>query len=104
MPIFDRSGVSLYYEEYGSGHPLLLFAPGGMRSAINFWENSPFNPINEFAGDFRVIAMDQRNAGRSRAPVSADHSWDTYTADHVALLDHLGVTRSHIMGGCIGSS
>ena len=32
MASFERAGVSLYYEEYGAGHPLLLFAPGGMRS------------------------------------------------------------------------
>ena len=34
MPSFERAGVSLYYEEFGAGHPLLLFAPGGMRSRI----------------------------------------------------------------------
>ena len=33
MPIFERAGTSLYYEEFGSGYPLLLFAPGGMRSS-----------------------------------------------------------------------
>ena len=64
MPTFERDGVSLYYEEFGSGYPLLLFAPGGMRSAIDFWHRSPFDPTREFATDFRVIAMDQRNAGR----------------------------------------
>ena len=35
---------------------------------------------------FRVIAMDQRNAGASRAPVSADDGWHTYTRDQLALL------------------
>ena len=68
MPVFEHAGVSLYYEEYGSGYPLLLFAPGGMRSSIDFWRRSPFDPTAELAQDFRVIAMDQRNAGRSRAP------------------------------------
>ncbi len=71
MPVFEREGVSLYYEEYGSGYPLLLFAPGGMRSSIEFWRRSPFDPTADLAGDFRVIAMDQRNAGRSRAPIGA---------------------------------
>jgi pimeloyl-ACP methyl ester carboxylesterase len=104
MPIFERSGISLYYEEFGSGYPLLLFAPGGMRSSIGFWHKSPFDPTTEFAADFRVIAMDQRNAGRSRAPISAADGWHTYTADHIALLDHLGIAHCHIMGGCIGSS
>lgn len=104
MPVFEHAGVSLYFEEYGSGYPLLLFAPGGMRSSIEFWRRSPFDPTAELAADFRVIAMDQRNAGRSRAPVSAADGWETYTADHLALLDHLGIRRAHLMGGCIGSS
>jgi pimeloyl-ACP methyl ester carboxylesterase len=104
MPTFEREGVSLYYQESGSGYPLLLFAPGGMRSGIEFWRRSPFDPIAELASDFRVIAMDQRNAGRSRAPLSASDGWHAYTADHLALLDHIGVQRCHLMGGCIGSS
>ncbi len=104
MPIFERAGISLYYEEFGSGYPLLLFAPGGMRSSIEFWHKSPFDPTREFAADFRVIAMDQRNAGRSHAPVSGADGWHTYNADHIALLDHLGIARCHTMGGCIGST
>jgi pimeloyl-ACP methyl ester carboxylesterase len=104
MPTFERNGVALYYEECGSGYPILLFAPGGMRSAIDFWHRSPFDPTREFAADFRVIAMDQRNAARSRGPVTAADGWHTYTADHIALLDHLKIDRAHIMGGCIGSS
>ncbi len=104
MPKFERAGVSLYYEEFGAGYPLLLFAPGGMRSSIEFWHKSPFDPTKEFAADFRVIAMDQRNAGQSRGPISAADGWHTYTADHLALLDHLGIARCHTMGGCIGSS
>jgi pimeloyl-ACP methyl ester carboxylesterase len=104
MPSFEHAGVSLYYEEFGAGHPILLFAPGGMRSGVEFWHRSPFDPTVEFAADFRVIAMDQRNAGRSRGPITGDDGWHTYTADHLALLDHLGIKRSHIMGGCIGGS
>ncbi|HVB81044.1 MAG TPA: alpha/beta hydrolase [Candidatus Binataceae bacterium] len=104
MAVFERAGVSLYYEEYGSGYPLLLFAPGGMRSSIEFWRRSPFDPTAELAQDFRVIAMDQRNAGRSRAPIGAADGWETYAADHLALLDHLGARSAHVLGGCIGSS
>lgn len=104
MATFTRGDVTLYFEEYGSGFPLLLFAPGGMRSSVEFWKRSPFDPTAELARDFRVIAMDQRNAGRSRAPITASDGWETYAADHVALLDHLGIKRCHLMGGCIGSS
>src|SRR5262249_47963893 len=30
--------------------------------------------------------------------------WHTYAADHLALMDHLGHKRFHVMGGCIGGS
>ena len=87
MPTFKRNDVSIYYEEYGSGYPILLFAPGGMRSSIEFWAKSPFDPTKELAANFRVIAMDQRNAGKSSGPITANDGWDTYTGDHIALIE-----------------
>ncbi|MGH7247627.1 MAG: alpha/beta fold hydrolase, partial [Pseudomonadota bacterium] len=108
MPSFERAtdhgAVSIHYEEFGAGFPILLFAPGGMRSSIEFWAKSPFDPTIEFAKDFRVIAMDQRNAGKSKAPLSRSDGWHTYTQDHIALLDHLGLKQCHLLGGCIGGS
>ncbi|MBD3649337.1 MAG: alpha/beta hydrolase [Pseudomonadales bacterium] len=102
MPTCSYDEVTLYYEESGEGFPVLLFAPGGMRSAIDFWYNSPWNPIEALSPHFRVIAMDQRNAGKSTAPVTAGDGWDSYAQDHLALLDHLGVDKCHVLGGCIG--
>lgn len=104
MPVYERGDTAIYYEEFGAGYPLLLFAPGGMRSEVEYWHKSPFDPTVEFASDFHVIAMDQRNAGRSRAPIRVGDGWQSYTSDHLALLDHLGIQRAHLMGGCIGSS
>lgn len=102
MPQFRHGDLDIYYEEHGSGFPLLLIAPGGMRSAVGFWEGTPFNPIAELRDRFRVIAMDQRNAGRSRGPITAQDGWDTYTGDQLRLLDHLGVDAFHVAGMCIG--
>lgn len=102
MPTFAKDDVSLYYEVTGEGFPVLLFAPGGMRSAINFWQGGSWNPIEALSPHFQVIAMDQRNAGRSTAPVSGDDGWHTYTRDHIDLLDHLAIERCHVLGGCIG--
>ena len=111
MPFFGRAGASLYYEVHEPGPsaapdalPVLLFAPGGMHSAIDFWSRAPWNPLRELRPDRQVIALDQRNAGRSKAPVHASDGWGTYSVDHIALLDHLGVERCHVLGGCIGSS
>jgi pimeloyl-ACP methyl ester carboxylesterase len=107
MPSFRHHGASLYYEEYGQGFPILTFAPAGLQSTIEVWSRpaASINPITEFAATFRVIAMDQRNAGgQSHASITAQDGWDTYTADHLALLDHLGIQRCHLYGQCIGGS
>ena len=102
MPTFERDDIQLYYEECGQGFPVLLIAPGGMRSALSFWEGTPWNPIEQLAPNYRVIAMDQRNAGKSVAPIRATDSWHVYTQDQLALLDHLGVNQFHVAGMCIG--
>src|SRR5438093_12489283 len=107
MPSIERNGASIYYEEHGRGFPILTFAPAGLQSVIDVWNRSaaPVNPITEFAAGFRVIVMDQRNAGgRSRAPITAQDGWHTYAADHIAVLDHLGIDRCHLYGQCIGGS
>ncbi|MES1173488.1 MAG: alpha/beta hydrolase [Myxococcales bacterium] len=102
MPTFTRNDTTIVYEVHGEGPTLLLFAPGGMRSATAIWGRAPYNPITEFASQFRVITMDQRNAGASRAPVTSEDGWHTYTDDHLALLDELGVERCQLLGMCIG--
>jgi pimeloyl-ACP methyl ester carboxylesterase len=107
MPHFTHHHASIYYEEYGQGFPILTFAPAGLQSVIGVWSSpsAPINPITAFAADFRVIAMDQRNAGgRSRAPITAQDGWPTYAADHMALLDHLKIDQCHLYGQCIGGS
>src|SRR5262245_27515800 len=107
MPSFQHRDASIYYEEYGRGFPILAFAPSGLQSTIDVWKgpSAPVNPMTEFVPDFRVIAMDQRNAGgRSHAPITARDGWHTYAADHVALLDHLRIERCHLYGQCIGGS
>ena len=105
------SDGEIHYEEYGQGYPILLFAPGGMRSRAEMWHDPAGGPprpwsdwTQSLAGSYRVIAMDQRNAGRSRTAIEADHGWHTYAADHLALMDHLGFWRFHTLGGCIGGS
>src|SRR3989442_10479209 len=107
MPSFQPHSASIYYEEFGQGFPILTFAPAGLQSIIDVWNgpSAPVNPTTEFASSFRVIAMDQRNAGgKSRAPITAQDGWHTYAADHIALLDHLRIDRCHLYGQCIGGA
>jgi hypothetical protein len=72
---YERGSVRIYYEEAGSGVPLLLLPGGGLNATIAFFTgNSPFNAIDEFKGEYRCIAADLRNApsGQSTGPVEVD--------------------------------
>jgi len=111
MPTCTREDAEIYFEEFGSGFPVLLFSPGGMWSNIEKWRTGSedatrpvHNWTEELAGKFRVIAMDQRNANRSIGAIEADHGWDTYTNDQLAIMDQLGIDKFHTLGACIGGS
>lgn len=102
MPYFENGATRLHHEVQGEGEPVLLLAPGGMKSAADIWETAPWDPRAALRDRFRLIAMDQRNAGSSTAPVTATDGWADYTADQLALLDHLEVESCHVVGMCIG--
>jgi pimeloyl-ACP methyl ester carboxylesterase len=104
MAQFESDTASIHFEEYGSGFPILLMAPGAMESAIEMWASATINPLALYADTFRLIAMDQRNAGQSFGPLEIDDPWGAYARDQVGLLDHLGVEQCHVMGACIGGS
>ena len=105
VSFYEKSAVRIHFEEAGSGFPLLLIAGGGLNSTISgLTRSSPFNPIEEFKGEYRCIASDLRNAsgGHSSGPLEIDRPWDAYTDDHLGLMDHLGIDKFMVMGFCIG--
>ena len=104
MPFFERDDTRIYYEIHGGGPPVLALAPGGMQSSIPIWGGVSYNAVERLASNYQVIVMDQRNAGQSTAPIKGGDGWREYTADQIALLDHLGVERFHAAGMCIGGS
>ncbi len=104
MPVFEGGEKSIYYEDTGSGFPVLLLPPGGMNATIGAWSRSAFNPLDVFRSDFRLIVLDQRNAGRSSGPLDVGDPWGGYADDQLGLMDHLGIERFHALGCCIGCS
>ena len=62
MPTADVNGASLYYEDQGSGEPLLLIM--GFSANTSFWAQQ----LPALSPHYRVIAFDNRGAGQSSAP------------------------------------
>ncbi len=105
MPFYERGPNRIYYEEVGSGFPLLIIPGGGLNSTVASLKTSvPFNPMETYKDDFRCIAADLRNAnlGQSSGPLEIDHPWDAYSDDQLGLMDHLGLKEFLVMGFCIG--
>ncbi|HKF74905.1 MAG TPA: alpha/beta fold hydrolase [Candidatus Dormibacteraeota bacterium] len=90
-------GVRLHYEETGAGTPILFvheFA-GDHRS----WEPQ----VRWFARTHRCVIYDARGYPPSDVPEDPDrYSQERAAADAVAVLDHLGVGRAHVVGLSMG--
>ena len=90
MPTATVNGTELYYEECGSGPPLLLVhGTGGYAD--------PWGPVLDgLAGSFRVIAYDRRGFGRS--PYDGKVRFADHSRDAAALLDALDASPAAILG------
>ena len=95
MPTVRANGIDIYYEEHSSGEPLLLIMGWGGNSAT--W--APQLP--GLARHYRVIAFDNRGAGRTTTP-EGPYSIREMGRDAVALLDALDVPRAHVFGISMG--
>ena len=102
MPFYERGFTRIYYEEAGSGFPLLIIPGGGLNGTLASLQ-SLFNPMERYKDDFRCIAADRRNAysGQSSGPLEIDRPWDSYSDDHLGLMDHLGIHRFGVIGFCV---
>lgn len=95
MPHLRSNGITLYYEEHGSGEPLVLIM-GFTVSSIGWHWNLP-----AFAQTFRAVVFDNRGVGRSEKP-DAPYSMAMFADDTAGLLDGLGIAQAHIFGISMG--
>jgi pimeloyl-ACP methyl ester carboxylesterase len=88
---FVHDGVTLYYEVYGTGEPLLVVHGNGG----SIWDMAA--QIEHFRRSHRVIAMDSRDHGKS-SDSPEPLTYEKMTDDLAALIDHLGVGPVSVLG------
>ena len=107
MPVADIGGIATRYEVAGSGPPLLMFSPGGFNAAAENWAAfglyQRLRLLDELTHSYTCITFDRRESGASGGRVERI-TWGDYAAQGKGLLDHLGIGRAHLMGGCAGCS
>ena len=95
MPYAEHAGTRIYWEERGSGEPLLLIM--GLGVTLEGW--SRLGPA--LARRYRTILFDNRGVGRSDVP-AGPYAIDTMADDAAAVLDAAGVGRAHVCGFSMG--
>jgi pimeloyl-ACP methyl ester carboxylesterase len=91
------TGITMHYEEAGSGEPVVLsYGAAG--------HHAPWEPqIPALSEHFRVITPDTRGTGKSDAHAD-EWTMELFARDLVALLDALGIERAHVGGMSMGSA
>ena len=98
LPKVSANGLSLHYEEYGRGFPLLL--THGYAANSHMWEPQ----VEALSAKYRLILWDMRGHGETDSPEDpSQYSEALIVADMRCLLEHLGVRQAvlggHSMGG-----
>ncbi|RLD56350.1 MAG: alpha/beta hydrolase [Bacteroidetes bacterium] len=95
MSTMKSNNNTIYFEEHGQGHPLVLIA--GLASDSQSW--LPLIPV--LAGHFRVITFDNRGIGRS-SPDNTDISIEDMADDCARLIKHLDLPSANVLGHSMG--
>jgi pimeloyl-ACP methyl ester carboxylesterase len=95
MPKVRVADISIHYETYGQGEPLVLIMGLGGGSSM-WWRQVAF-----FSPDYQVIVYDSRGVGRTDKP-DIPYSMDMLVGDAAGLLERLGIASAHIYGVSMG--
>jgi pimeloyl-ACP methyl ester carboxylesterase len=94
----DLNGLHLYHEVYGAGTPLVLLHGGMLTIDLSF-----AGLIPDLAERHQVIGVEMQGHGRT-ADIDRPITPAASAGDVVALLDHLGLDRAHVLGHSLGAA
>lgn len=95
MPSVTANGINIYYEIHGDGEPLVLIP--GLATDVSEYAGM----IQAFSQRYRVIAFDNRGAGRTDKP-DLPYSIEMMAEDAVGLLSALEIPPAHVIGISMG--
>ena len=95
MPLVKVGDININYNVRGDGQPLILIA--GFATTQNAW----FPLVRAFSKHYRVVTFDNRGIGGSNKP-AGPYSTKMMAGDTIALIDHLGIDKAHVLGGSMG--
>lgn len=90
----DLNGARLHYEVSGTGEPVILI--GGFGTNAAFWEHA-----RTLLDGYRVVTYDNRGVGQTSC--ADGYSERDMAEDAIALMDHLGMEKAHVLGWSMGS-
>jgi pimeloyl-ACP methyl ester carboxylesterase len=107
MAVAVVDGINTRYEVLGQGPPLLMYSPGGFDATVEKWRTQgvykDLQLLDHLQDAYSCIVFDRRETGASGGRVERI-TWTHYARQGAALMDHLGIDKAHLMGGCMGCS
>ena len=97
MPKVKANGITLNYEQQGTGEPLVLIPYLAADNACYAFQ------VAEYAKHFTCISVDPRGAGESDKP-AGPYSMELFADDIAAFMQAIGVERAHVSGLSLGAA
>ena len=95
MPLAELGERRVYYEEHGSGDPVLLI--NGLGADHTAWALQTAS-LEE---SFRVVVFDNPGVGQTEGP-RGPYTTALFADVAADLLGHLGIPRAHVVGASMG--
>lgn len=97
MPKVNANGITLNYDQQGSGEPLILIPYLSADNTCYAFQ------IAEYAKHFTCFSIDLRGSGESDKP-DGEYSTELYADDVAAFMDAVGIARAQVSGMSLGGA
>jgi len=97
---FNSNGVNIYYQDSGGDQLPVVLLHGYTMSSGMWYESGIADKLTQ---DLRVISIDLRGHGESDKPLTPDNYGPQLGLDVIRLLEHLDLTKAHMIGYSMGA-